>query len=885
MAKYIFILLCSLFLMPLASAQITPPAGGGTDQNIILWLSPDTAVYRKNGVTETAVGRNVANWADISGNGFVFTGKKGRYPQLKLVNNKKFLDFNPGDFLSNTAIADVINGLEAFSIFIHVRSNVTGTDNGIMYSSDSPNEADEGLCIRYDANGANTGRTNVIKSGFQGNTAPNQIETTANTQTTNDQVITLTWVKGGKVYSYLNGIANDSSQNVFDEALSGVQSIMLGKGAKDGGADEGWDGYIGTVIFYNESYTSDVVEEIAVDLIKINSIQSGNWSDPNTWSCACVPNDSRTVFIENGHSVIMDVSPSVGGLQINNGGDLDMMTNALSLTVGDLNILGTISGASADLNFTSTQTSQEINVPNTSFQTITLENDFGLTITEGTVSINDLLTLNKGTLTTNGKLVFAATTTTGGHLAKVGAGANLSGTVVYQYYKNNTADGWRYWSMPLNGVSVADFQEEIAVTGGFDDPSTGTGINSSRNSIYTYDAVNQAYSNFPIGGLAADAYFTLGTGYSIWVESDLGEPEISEVTGTPHIGNIAYSLEYTDSPTFEYNGWNLIGNPYLSAIDWDAIPLTRKINMTNAIYMTDNTDVAGQINRSYSNGIGVPSGTSNVIAPSQAFWVQTTSTGASIEFQEADKVQAEYSLYKIAPLDGLVRFVVQDAVGFSDEFVVRFNHDASMKFDSEFDALQFYQNGLYASSTGNDGIQMDINNVPFDENNIVKIQIEHLEKGFYSIGVSEYALYEPGYEVLFLDIINNTEVPLNELADYTFEVDGETELMDRFVLITREVKAEEIVSANVALDLMPSIVVYPNPTVDKKVRIAYHNLASDDLSIQLVDVMGELMFEEEFTNISTSGNIELNLENYNEGVYHLVLMQGENVSIERIVIR
>lgn len=882
MMKYIVIVLFSCFLIHNGFGQVLPPAGIGDDQNIILWLSPDSALYRKNG-NDVNVGENVVTWRDISSNGFEFNSVKKKRPVLQLVDNKRYLSFSGGDFLLNSEIANTINGLDAFSIFIEIKSNVTNTDNGVLYSTDSPNEADEGLCIRYDAGGANTGRDNVIKSGFQGNTQGNQIETTENTQTTNVQVLTLTWVKGGKIYSYLDGIPNDSSSSVLNTSLSGVESILLGKGAKDEGDDEGWDGYIGTVIFYNEKFDDAIVEEIAVDITKITSINDGNWSDPATWSCDCVPNDSRTVFIKNNHVVTMDISPSVGALYIDNSSSLNMATNTLTLTKGDLIVDGTIQGEDASLSFTSSEKSQLINVPNTSFANITLTNDLGLAITGGVVSINNLLTLDAGVLTTNDKLIFAGTTTTGAYLAEVGTGANISGKVIYQYYKNSVREGWRYWSMPLTGVSVADFQEEVAVTGSFDNPSTGAGINSTRNSIYSYDAVNQAYSSFPKTGNSADSYFTLGTGYSIWVMDDSSDPEISEVTGTPHIGDITYNLEYTNSPTFEYNGWNLIGNPYLSAVDWDAIPLSRKVNMSNAIYMTDNIDEAGRIDRSYVNGIGVPASTTNIIAPSQAVWVQTTSSGASITFNESDKVQSSYVLYKVKPLGGIVRFVVQNEEGYEDEFVVRFNEESTMNFDYEFDALQFEQNHFYASSTGDDDIEMDINNVPFDESSAVKILLSKLTKGEYSISISEFSLDSPAFEVVFLDVHNNVEIPLNELSNFTFAVDTETELKDRFVLVTREKKTEEVTESNL-LKLAQSIIVYPNPTVDKKIQVRYSNLSEEQLMIELVNVLGEVVFQKEFSETSTSGVIDLDLQGFESGVLQMVIRQGNKTQVERIVL-
>ena len=879
MVKKIILFVFSFLSLFSSFSQVEPPAILGTNQNIILWLSPDSSVYRKNGI-ETGIGEVVVTWKDISGNAFDFTSIRTKRPRLQLVNNKKFLSFRDGNFLSNSQIATVLNGLDAFSIFIEVKSNVTNTDNGIMYSNNSPDGDDEGLCIRYDANGANTGRSNLIKAGFQGNTWNNQIETTSNTQTTNTQVLTLTWTKGGKVYSYLDGILNDSSVNTLNTSLSGIESILLGKGAKDAGVTQGWDGYIGTVIFYNEQFDDDVVQEVAVDITKVTSINSGLWSDSTTWSCACVPNDTRTVFIENGHNVEMDTSYSIGGLEVGIGGVIDLRNHTLSLNTGDLKVLGLISSANASLEFNSSKKRQVINVPNASFKNITLNNDFGLDIVQGAVSINHLLTLNSGVLRTNDKLIFASTPTTSGHLAAVGIASDVVGKVTYQFYKDNMVRGWRYWSIPLSGATVLDMQGEISVTGSFDNPSEGEGIKSSSNSMYEFDAANQSYENYPKTGNSSSAFFTLGKGYAIYVRDEPGLSSICEISGTAHIGDFTQLLTYTNSADFEYNGWNLVGNPYLSPISWSDISESRKVNISNAIYLNDNTS-GDQLKRSYVNGIGVPIGTNHIIAPSQAFWVQATAPGAYLKFKEEDKVKEDFKLYRIKELDGLVRFIVKSNKGEEDEFVVRYNENSSEKFDLSYDALQRNQNSLKAFSVSSDSIPMDVNNLPPSEKDSVRIVLENLVEGGYSIGVSEYVINDESYEYLMVDLINDVEIPLNELSNYSFQVTTETEFTNRFFLVTKKNQEEEVVTSLDKLQLNQRVDVYPNPTINKIMNIEYHNMSSDQFIVQLIDV-----FLSEFSHVAVSGNIELNLAGFPGGLYHLVLTEKNgNQTVNKIFVQ
>jgi hypothetical protein len=86
--KYISFLL-GLISCCAAFSQITPPAGIGTEENIILWLSPDTATYNSSGQVAQN-GEEVTAWHDISSNNFIFeNNRNSRLPELTTYNGQK----------------------------------------------------------------------------------------------------------------------------------------------------------------------------------------------------------------------------------------------------------------------------------------------------------------------------------------------------------------------------------------------------------------------------------------------------------------------------------------------------------------------------------------------------------------------------------------------------------------------------------------------------------------------------------------------------------------------------------------------------------------------------------------------------------------------------
>lgn len=244
-------------------AQCPFPSSIADTAHIILWLCPNDQVYDSGG-NPAGIGDEVYTWGDKSPNGWSFQNStNSNRPLLDTSGGHTYLYFDNGDMLQHTGIADTINGLNEFSIYFVIKSDVTNTDNGIMYWKHPPDGQDDGLTIRYDASGANDGGTNLIKAGMLGNDPNNQIETTSNTQTTDRQVLTLTWKSGGKLYSYIDGTPNDSSDASFAGPLASIDQILLGKGAKDENNNESWDGGIGSIIFYDYQQPPNMVAEIA----------------------------------------------------------------------------------------------------------------------------------------------------------------------------------------------------------------------------------------------------------------------------------------------------------------------------------------------------------------------------------------------------------------------------------------------------------------------------------------------------------------------------------------------------------------------------------------------------------------------------------------------
>jgi len=136
------------------------------------------------------------------------------------------------------------------------------------------------------------------------------------------------------------------------------------------------------------------------------------------------------------------------------------------------------------------------------------------------------------------------------------------------------------------------------------------------------------------------------------------------------------------------SGYNLVPNPYPSAIDWDAASGWTKTGIANATYIWYPSGSAGTSNyASYVAGIGANNGT-KYIPVGQAFLVQATSAPV-LSMTNNVRVHNTHAFWKdgeVIPDLLRIKTVALQNNAF-DEIVVHFRDGATTEFDSEFDAV------------------------------------------------------------------------------------------------------------------------------------------------------------------------------------------------------
>ena len=244
------------------------------------------------------------------------------------------------------------------------------------------------------------------------------------------------------------------------------------------------------------------------------------------------------------------------------------------------------------------------------------------------------------TLYSNGNLTLLSTSDVGPTTASVGPlplGSSIEGDVTVHRHMAGEGRIYRYISVPVQNCTVASLQDDFPITGTFQDASAGPGIRSTSPSFFEYDesrgGMQEGWLPYPTSGFANANSLIVGKGYAAYIRNGTSST-IWDVTGKLNQGPIDLPVNFTpnNEPS---NGWNLVGNPYACAIQWDEAGSNEWTieNISSVIAIRDNGSGGGTF-RYWDLGDNDPGGQ---IATGQAFWVRATGINPKLTIREGVK--------------------------------------------------------------------------------------------------------------------------------------------------------------------------------------------------------------------------------------------------------
>jgi hypothetical protein len=198
-----------------------------------------------------------------------------------------------------------------------------------------------------------------------------------------------------------------------------------------------------------------------------------------------------------------------------------------------------------------------------------------------------------------------------------------------------------------------------------------------------------------------------------YVQSEGDGNTTKDFIGLPNTGSKSINVYRTENAPGAQHGYNLVGNPYTSAIDWEASSGWTRSGIDHSIYYRSNG------NYGIWNGAVGTNNATQYIPPFQAFWVRVTSTGSNVSTSlgctNSVRVHNSQNIYKTTSVftNTLHLTATNNANGLTDDTYVIFDPNATDGFDSQFDAYKmFAADTAYPQVYTNDNLEdLAINNL------------------------------------------------------------------------------------------------------------------------------------------------------------------------------
>ncbi|MHC1773883.1 MAG: T9SS type A sorting domain-containing protein [Lentimicrobium sp.] len=237
------------------------------------------------------------------------------------------------------------------------------------------------------------------------------------------------------------------------------------------------------------------------------------------------------------------------------------------------------------------------------------------------------------------------------------------------------------------------------------------------------------------------------------------QPQTAQFIGLLNRSNVTSYLYYNNPGSDpDRAGWNLIGNPFSSAIYWNQVILN---SAEQSVYVWNGSQYI-----SWNGTIGALS--NGIIPPQSGFFVKALGPGyiqnRSVTIPLSARVHSNVPFFKESVADMLELEV--DGNNHKDQVFIRFNNDATRGFDIASDARKLY--GVKEAPqlfSFTDGLEFTINELPFFYKEIIDIGFTCgnsgdfllIAKGLESFNNKVRIVLEDQKEGIFQDISDNRQ--------------------------------------------------------------------------------------------------------------------------------
>lgn len=596
---------------------------------------------------------------------------------------------------------------------------------------------------------------------------------------------------------------------------------------------------------------------------------SADWNAASNWQCGIVPSGTLNVTIQGGvinYPTINSGTVAVNNISILSGGSLTV-TGATLQIAGTISNSGTLSAGNGTvhLNGNAAQLIPAATFTGNVVKNLTINNNAGVTL-GGTLNLTGILKVTVGQFNTGGYLTLISTATQTALIDGSGAGEVLGNVTMQRYLPSGF--GYKYFSSPFQAATVNEFSNDINLGAAF--PSFYR-YNQNLLSSGWVNYTNTSWILNPGEGYAAN-FGSANTAKTV------------DITGIVNNNTIATSTLYNNNRPYT-QGFNLVGNPYPSPIDWNASSGWSRGNIDNAVYYF-NTGSSNQYTGTYStyiNGVSSDGVAGNIIGAMQGFFVHVSNgvfpVAATLSLNNnvrINNLSPDFHRRTSSNLP-LLRLSAgfEDVTSVSDPLVVYFEEAATPAFDKAKDALKLFNTdslvpNLYAIASNAAKLSIAAWPVLPDSTKIIPLGLQLKRAGFITFNARDIENISSGVYVYLLDATTNTYHDLRQHPHFSMYL-ASGEYSNRFFIVFSKTE----LSSNTAI--VETLNVY---SFNGKLFVNCRLSSGEKGNLVVFNTQGQVVYRQQ---LSGDGLHEINT-NLITGLYIVSLTTKESILSKKVFI-
>lgn len=563
----------------------------------------------------------------------------------------------------------------------------------------------------------------------------------------------------------------------------------------------------------------------------------GLWTSSGNWTCG-LPTSTVDVTVPGSTTIQVPTNLTATAKNLLITGTLTLNSGSTLQVYGDFTNNGTFNYSTSTTSFLGT-TQSITGSSTTNFYNVNISN------TSGTVSLNSnanlygtlALPLTTSSFDADGSgsgvlTVISSASTSAAGIGVINSSAAFTGNITVQRTMGAVpANSNRYISMPVTGMVLnTDLSELGLSSGGF-----------------IYNESTAGTQNFGWVQTAKTYAFEKGRGF-VTYNSPLFWDVRGPLTSGSNRGDVVLPVSFTNtSSALSEEGWNLVGNPYPSAINWNNTADWSVSNIDPIIYIPD---LQGNTFVTYNSTTG------GNIALGQGFWIKANAASPSVTVKESAKRSTGGTFYRKSSEELPALKIALSNGAVTDYSLLILHNDATSNYDKGIDAFKLEGRLMGISMISEDNMKLVHYATDKLSDKDIALNVMATQEGTFTLSFDS-EIGSQNFEDLFLiDKYTNTVYPIAFKTPYQFEVTQNANSKEGRFFLSKNSTASSMGEVKIYL--------YPNP-VTESVNIEVNSIK--DVSVSVYNMAGVRVQQSVIESKQGMARGSIDMKEYSSGLY------------------